>query len=114
MSTQKELEDDFFDVAERDLEDEKQEEQVKPPKQYQVFIMNDDFSTWPFVIEVLGKFFGKSSEEGHRITQVIHTKGKGLAGTYTKDIAETKAQLMNDYAQSQGHPLHAEAEELPE
>lgn len=114
MSTQKELEDDFFDVAERDLEDEKQEEQVKPPKLYQVFIMNDDFSTWEFVIEVLVRFFGKTAEEGHIITREIHTKGKGIAGIYTKDIAETKAQLMNDYAQSQGHPLHAETEELPE
>jgi len=102
---------DFFDVVEQELEDAKQEEQVKPPKQYKVFIMNDDFSTWEFVVEVLGKFFGKSSEEGDRITRVVHTKGKGLAGTFTKDIAETKAQLMNDYAQSKGHPLHAETEE---
>jgi ATP-dependent Clp protease adaptor protein ClpS len=101
---------DFFDVLDR----EKEEQQTKPPKQYNVLIMNDDFSTWPFVIEVLSKFFGKSEEEGHRITKEIHTKGKGLAGTYTKDIAETKAIQMNDYAQSKGHPLHAETEEANE
>ena len=111
MSTQKELEDDFFDVAERDLEDEKQDEKVKPPKQYQVFIMNDDFTHWDFVVEVLGKFFGQSEDKANRTTRDVHKKGKGLAGTYTKDIAETKAQLMNDYAQSKGCPLHAETEE---
>lgn len=98
---------DMFDVLDR----EREEERTKPPKQYKVFIMNDDFSTWEFVVEALGKFFGKTAEEGHRITTVIHTKGKGLAGMYTKDIAETKAQLMNEYAQSKGHPLHAETEE---
>ena len=58
------------------------------------------------------KFFGQSEEQANRTTMTIHTKGKGLAGTYSKDIAETKAQAMNEYAQSQGHPLHAETEEL--
>lgn len=107
VMSQQDLENDYDDVLDR----EREEEQTKPPKNYHVFIMNDDFSTWPFVVEVLGKFFGKSSDEGHRITTQIHTKGKGLAGTYTKDIAETKMQLMNEYAQSKGHPLHAETEE---
>jgi ATP-dependent Clp protease adaptor protein ClpS len=110
MSTQKELEDDFFDVTERDLEDEKQEEQVKPPKRYHVFIMNDDYSRWDFVVDMLIKIFGQSEDQANRTTRVIHTKGKGLAGTYTRDIAETKADSLNQYAQANEFPLHAETE----
>jgi len=109
IMSREELQNEFDDVLDR----EKEEERTKPPKQHQVFIMNDDYSTWPFVIECLMKFFGQTAEQAERTTTTIHTKGKGLAGTYTKDIAETKARAMNEYAQTNGMPLHAETEEAP-
>ncbi len=114
MSTQKELQDDFFDVAERDLEDEKQEEETKPPKRYHVFILNDDFTKWEFVVDMLMKIFGQSEDQANRTTRTIHTKGKGLAGTYTRDIAETKADSLNQYAQANDFPLHAATKQAEE
>ncbi len=99
---------DFFDVLDR----EKEEQQVEPPKKYNVIIMNDDFSTWPFVVEVLTTMFGQTVEQANATTKTIHTTGKAIVGTYTKDIAETKAQASNEYAQSEGFPLRAETKEL--
>lgn len=92
------------------LDRERQKQQVEPPKKYNVFIFNDDYSTWEFVVEVLTTIFGQTEDQANRTTKDVHTKGKGLAGTYSKDIAETKAMIMNDFAQANGMPLHAEPE----
>ena len=102
---------DDDNVLDREKQVEKQKQQLEPPKKYNVFIMNDDFTEWPFVIHVLTTFFGQTEDQANRTTKDVHTKGKGLAGTFTKDVAETKAQLMNNHAQSEGYPLHAEAEQ---
>lgn len=98
-------------VLDKEKQVEKQKQQLEPPKKYHVFIMNDDFTEWPFVIEMLTRYFGQTEDQANRTTKDVHTKGKGLAGTYTKDVAESKAQVMNDHAQNEGFPLHAQAEQ---
>ena len=92
-----------------DREEEKQE--VKPPSKYHVFILNDDYSTFELVIDVCCRFFGQTEDQAQRTAQAVHTKGKGLAGTYPKDIAETKAHVANNFCQEREMPLLATVEE---
>jgi len=94
-----------------DKEKQTSKQKAEPPKMYSVFIMNDDFTEWPFVVETIIKHFGQTEDQANRTTKDVHTKGKGLGGTYTKDVAETKAQMMNEHAQSEGFPLHATVEQ---
>lgn len=96
-------------VIDRDALYEKQK--AKPPKMYNVFILNDDYSTFELVVVILTQYFGQSESQAGRTAMDVHTKGRGLAGTYTKDIAETKADIVCQYAQSEEMPLRAIAEE---
>ena len=86
---------------------EKKKEAIKPPRQHAVLILNDDFTTMDFVVMVLTEFFNKSEAEASRIMLDVHQKGKGVAGIYSKDIADTKAQEVCDLAQSAEYPLRA-------
>lgn len=97
--------DDVLDIARQD-----EEQEVKPPRRYHVFILNDDYSTFELVIDVCTRFFGQTEDQAQRTAMDVHTKGRGLAGTYTRDIAETKAEIMNDFAQEREMPLKAIAE----
>ena len=63
---------------------------LQEPKKYKVFLLNDDFSTMDFVIDVLVRVFRKSVDEASVIMLNIHNKGKDLCGTYTYEIASTK------------------------
>ena len=94
-----------------DKEKLSEKQKLEPPKKYNVFILNDDYSTFELVIAILTKYFGQTADQAERTAQDVHTKGKGLAGTFTKDIAETKVEIVNDYAQSMEMPLKAIAEE---
>lgn len=92
---------------------EKERQRTKPPRQYAVLILNDDFTTMDFVVEILKTFFGKSESEAGRIMLDVHQKGKGVAGgPYSKDIADTKAAQVIDTAQAAEFPLRAVAEPL--
>lgn len=97
-----------------DREKEKQREKVRPPKQFHVVMLNDDFTTMDFVVDVLKMYFGKSNSEAGRIMLTVHTQGKAIAGTYSKDVAETKAKIANDHAQGHDHPFLCTTEEVPE
>lgn len=103
---------DFEDVIEREKQSEKQK--VDPPKNWHVFILNDDYSTFEMVISILMKYFNQSEDQAERTAMDVHTKGKGLAGTYPRDIAETKATMVSDIAQQEEQPLRAIVEEAPE
>lgn len=78
---------------------------VEVPKKYAVLLHNDDYTTMEFVIEVLERFFQKNKEQAFEIMLRIHKHGSGVAGLYTRDIAETKAHQVTELARSKGFPL---------
>ena len=86
--------------------------ELKKPSLYRVVLMNDDFTPMEFVVHVLESFFAMNREKATQVMLNVHTQGKGVCGVYTKDIAETKAALVNDYSRESQHPLLCEVEEL--
>lgn len=78
---------------------------VQRPKRWKVIFHNDDYTTQEFVVHVLMRFFHKSDAEARHIMLTVHFKGAAVAGVYTKDVAETKAQQVMDLAREQGMPL---------
>lgn len=84
--------------------------ETKRPELYKVLLLNDDYTTMDFVVEVLETIFNKAPAEAYRIMMAVHTQGKGLCGVYTFDIAETKVQTVIDRAREQGFPLKATME----
>jgi len=72
---------------------------------YSVLMMNDDYTPMEFVVHVLQQFFGMSTEQATQVMLTVHTKGSAVCGVYTKDVAETKSQLVNQYSQENEHPL---------
>jgi ATP-dependent Clp protease adaptor protein ClpS len=83
---------------------------TKHPRRYMVVLHNDDYTTMEFVVHVLMKFFHKSETEATQIMLHVHHKGYGKVGAYTRDVAETRAQQVMDYAREHGHPLRCTAE----
>jgi ATP-dependent Clp protease adaptor protein ClpS len=84
---------------------------TKPPKLYKVILINDDFTTMEFVIEVLKTFFAMTQERATRIMLQIHNEGSAVCGIYPKDIAETKVAQVMAFATQHGHPLRCRMEE---
>jgi ATP-dependent Clp protease adaptor protein ClpS len=84
---------------------------LKEPPRYAVILHNDDYSTMDFVIEVLQRFFQRTYEEAHEITLKVHHEGRGVAGIYSYQIAETKSAQVMELAQARGFPLRSSVEE---
>jgi ATP-dependent Clp protease adaptor protein ClpS len=84
---------------------------TKPPKLYKVILLNDDFTTMEFVIEVLKTFFSMSMERATQVMLQIHNEGSAVCGVYPKDIAETKVSQVSTFAKQYGHPLRCHTEE---
>lgn len=84
---------------------------VKEPKKYKVILLNDDYSTMDFVIEVLTNVFRKSVDEATQIMLNIHNKGREVCGVYTNEIASTKVAQVKTLAREKGFPLKAIMEE---
>ena len=78
---------------------------LKKPPMYKVILLNDDYTPMDFVIHILETFFGMNREKATHIMLNVHTKGKGICGVYTRDIAETKVAQVNDYSRQNQHPL---------
>src|SRR4051812_7554935 len=85
---------------------------LKEPPKFAVFLHNDDYTTMEFVVEVLTKFFKKTQDEAVGITLKVHHEGRGLAGVYSREIAETKVAQVIDHAKSHKHPLKCTCEEV--
>ncbi len=83
---------------------------LKKPPLYKVVLMNDDYTPMEFVVHILERFFHFGREEATQIMLLVHTKGKAVCGVFTRDVAETKAALVNDYARENEHPLLCEIE----
>ncbi|MFO1464130.1 MAG: ATP-dependent Clp protease adapter ClpS [bacterium] len=84
---------------------------VQRPAMYKVLLLNDDYTTMEFVVEILQKFFQKSLEEATRIMLHVHYKGKGVCGIYPREIAETKVSQVIDYSRKHEFPLQCTMEE---
>jgi ATP-dependent Clp protease adaptor protein ClpS len=85
--------------------------ELKRPPLYKVLLINDDFTPMEFVVQVLETFFRMSREKATQIMLHVHTRGVGVCGVYTRDIAETKVSQVNDYSRSHQHPLLCTMEE---
>ncbi len=83
----------------------------KRPPLYRVILLNDDFTPMDFVVEVLMRFFAMNEEKATQIMLHVHSRGVGVCGVFTRDIAETKVQQVNEYSRSHQHPLLCTMEE---
>jgi ATP-dependent Clp protease adaptor protein ClpS len=83
---------------------------LEKARRYRVIFHNDDYTTREFVVDVLMKFFQKSETEATHIMLTVHYKGRGVAGVYSKDIAETKVDQVHRFAEAQGMPLRLSTE----
>ena len=78
---------------------------VKRPPLYKVILINDDYTPMDFVVHILEIFFSLDRPTATRIMLEVHTRGKGVCGIYTHEIAETKVSQVNAYAREHQHPL---------
>ena len=91
---------------------EKDEVKAKRPSMWNIVFYNDDYTSIDFVIFVLTKVFHRSTEDALALTLVVHTKGKGIAGTYTFEVAEQKQCEVLLMAKIEEHPLRVEVNRL--
>ena len=84
--------------------------ELKKPSMYKVVLLNDDYTPMEFVVSLLEKLFGLDREKATRIMLQVHTHGKGVCGTFTYEIAETKVAQVSEYSQRHQHPLLCEME----
>lgn len=84
------------------------------PKQYNVILLNDDYTPMDFVVYVLKRIFHKDEFEASRITMEVHQKGAGIAGTFSREIAEMKVRDSMELAKLEKHPLQVTMEQCPD
>ena len=84
---------------------------LKKPHMYRVVLLNDDYTPMDFVVEVLQSIFSMPHEKATQVMLHVHTKGKGVCGVFSFEIAETKVIEVNDYSRQNEHPLQCSMEE---
>lgn len=89
---------------------ERARQETKKPELFKVLLLNDDYTTMDFVVEVLESVFHKQPAEAFRIMMAVHTQGKGLCGLYPFEVAETKVEAVVERAREHGFPLRASME----
>jgi ATP-dependent Clp protease adaptor protein ClpS len=95
----------------RGLALEEAKPKLKKPPLFRVILINDDYTPMEFVVEVLELIFGMDRPKATRVMLEVHTKGKGVCGVYTYEIAETKVAQVTSFAQQHQHPLLCTLEE---
>ena len=90
---------------------EKQKESLKVPDSWNVVLLNDDYTPMDFVVQILESLFQRNPSEAYRIMLQVHTQGRGIAGVYTHEVAETKVADVVELAQDAGYPLQAVMEQ---
>jgi ATP-dependent Clp protease adaptor protein ClpS len=89
---------------------ERKTAKTKPPRMFQVVMLNDDYTPMEFVVYVLEQFFNKSREDATRIMLHVHQHGVGVCGVFTYEVAETKVAQVVDTARRHQHPLQCTME----
>ncbi|HSO84567.1 ATP-dependent Clp protease adapter ClpS [Thiocapsa sp.] len=84
---------------------------LRRPPLFKVLLLNDDYTPMEFVVQVLETFFAMNREKATQVMLHVHTRGRGVCGVFTKDIAETKVSQVNDFARTHHHPLLCTMEE---
>jgi ATP-dependent Clp protease adaptor protein ClpS len=92
-------------------EQQRSETRQQEPTLYNVVLLNDDYTPMMFVVDVLETLFQKSPAEAYRVMMQVHVNGRGIAGVYSWEIAETKADRVAAVARDAGYPLKATIEE---
>ena len=103
MSKQKEL------FANEEIA-EAEKTKLQPPPMYKVVLNNDDYTPMEFVVMVLKRFFAMDLEQATRVMLHVHQKGVGVCGIFPYEIAETKVNLVMDFARQNQHPLQCTLE----
>jgi ATP-dependent Clp protease adaptor protein ClpS len=88
----------------------RQTEKLKEPEEFRVILLNDNYTTMDFVVEILVLVFHKSEEDANRIMMDVHRKGRGIVATYPWDIAQTKADQVHFLARERQFPLRCVVE----
>lgn len=101
-------------MSKRTRDDEQGEtltrDRVQKPRKYKVLLLNDDYTTMEFVVMVLRRVFRHSQASATRVMLHIHNNGVGVAGIYTREVAETRIQQVHNLAAEWGHPLQCTME----
>lgn len=84
--------------------------QLKKPRLFKVIMLNDDYTPMEFVVYVLEHYFHLNREAATRVMLTVHTQGRAVCGIFTRDVAETKAELVNEFARESQHPLMCQIE----
>ena len=90
---------------------ERPQTKQKEPPVFKVVLLNDDYTTMEFVVMILESVFQKSPAEAYRVMMHVHVNGRGIAGVYPWEIAETKVDTVTSLARDAGFPLKAVTEE---
>ncbi len=90
---------------------EEAQPKVKQPSLYKVVLLNDDYTPMEFVVDVLERFFRMDRSAATRVMLEVHTRGKGVCGVFTYEIAETKVAQVTTYSRDNQHPLMCALEE---
>ncbi len=85
--------------------------QLKRPPMFKVLLLNDDFTPMEFVVLVLKSFFGMNDEKATQVMLHVHTRGVGVCGVFSRDVAETKVKQVSDFSRKHQHPLLCTMEE---
>ena len=103
----KKTDQDFGD----DLAVQEAQPKLKKPPLYKVMLLNDDYTPMEFVIQILESFFGMGQEKAAQVMLEVHTRGVGICGVFSRDVAETKVAQVNDYSRENQHPLKCTMQE---
>ena len=84
---------------------------VEQPPLYKVILLNDDYTPMDFVVYILEKFIGMNRDKATEVMLHVHTRGAGVCGMFTREIAETKVTQVNEFSRENQHPLQCVMEE---
>ena len=99
------------EYQDRDLAVQEATPKLKKPPLFKVVLLNDDFTPMDFVVEILTQFFGMGEEKATQVMLHVHTRGVGICGVFSRDVAETKVHIVNNYSREHQHPLMCSMEE---